>query len=88
MRKSTLFLLLLTPLLCCAKPPVAPRIINRCAVPAAIAPPTLHPVACAGDPTEVCLPVADTVALARWIFHVKQIEGALAGCNLVTRVPQ
>jgi hypothetical protein len=62
--------------------------VRACVVPELPDAPILG-VPCSDDPTEVrvCLTLDDAVALARWVARVVDIEAALAGCNLVRRVP-
>jgi hypothetical protein len=80
LRRITLLLLLTLPACCGTSPaPTTPRSIS-CAIPRIPALPVLHAVPC-GD--QVCLPVDDVKALAKYLVRADGTRVSLEGCSLV-----
>lgn len=90
MRSLVLCALLATPLASCGSSLPAPaNPVRPCLVPELPeAPQVGEPCSDDPDETHVCISIEDTIALAKWVARVVEIDAALAGCNLVTRTAQ
>lgn len=87
LRLSTLLALLIS---CGNTPaPVTPRPITKCVVPEMPSEPLYEPGVCQG-PDGVnwnCNPWEQTVGIVTFFVKAREVEAALARCNLVVRVP-